>query len=546
MASRSVEYIMSLQDKMSSGLDRINSKAFQLDNKMKSLDKTTNRLVSRMALIGTGIVIANVVKTAAKFQGLNNAISFASGSALEARNNLAFLDDIAARLGLNIQSTKKGFQTLSGAFVGTGVTAAKQREIFEQTGTAVSALNLSAADAEGVFLALGQIMSKGVVSSEELRRQLGNRIPGALGIAARAIGVTVQQLDKLLKGGELISADFLPKFTAELQRTFEGALPKSTISLQANINRLTNVFLKLKEAAGNEFAPAINSLAGTTEFLTANIGLIIKVTKIAIKSFIFFKVATFALTKGLRIYTTAVKIAVVINRAFTQGMTSARRSAQLLGLTMKANPIGILVTVLTAAVTAMGLFGLETDNATERLTVFGNKLDEINAKIGRNLFQGIVRGLVDPITKAFKPGSLETLTKALPNFAKSELESLKLFLQEQESALNRSITNAETGVQKSVLIQDLQQIQGAMKLLNLEFGKFKKAGANGLTGGNLSQTGITKITTRAPKIFNINIEKLVGEINNNVTNIKEGMAQSKEIVTEALLAALNDTQAAVR
>lgn len=56
----------------------------------------------------------------------------------------------------------------------------------------------------------------------------------------------------------------------------------------------------------------------------------------------------------------------------------------------------------------------------------------------------------------------------------------------------------------------------------------------------------TKIVSAAPKTFNINIEKLVETINNNVTNLKEGMNESKKIVVEALLSALNDTQALVR
>ena len=60
------------------------------------------------------------------------------------------------------------------------------------------------------------------------------------------------------------------------------------------------------------------------------------------------------------------------------------------------------------------------------------------------------------------------------------------------------------------------------------------------------QVGITKIISAAPKIFNINIEKLVETINNNVTNLKEGMNDSKKIIVEALLTALSDTQARVR
>jgi tape measure domain-containing protein len=53
---------------------------------------------------------------------------------------------------------------------------------------------------------------------------------------------------------------------------------------------------------------------------------------------------------------------------------------------------------------------------------------------------------------------------------------------------------------------------------------------------------LSSITAQSPKIFNINIEKLVETINNNVNNITEGMSQTKRIVTEALIDSLNQTQ----
>lgn len=62
----------------------------------------------------------------------------------------------------------------------------------------------------------------------------------------------------------------------------------------------------------------------------------------------------------------------------------------------------------------------------------------------------------------------------------------------------------------------------------------------------VTPVGVTKIVSAAPKIFNINIEKLVETINNNVTNLKEGMNESKKIIVETLLSALNETQALVR
>jgi len=58
--------------------------------------------------------------------------------------------------------------------------------------------------------------------------------------------------------------------------------------------------------------------------------------------------------------------------------------------------------------------------------------------------------------------------------------------------------------------------------------------------------GVTKVVSAAPKVFNISIDNLVETINNNVTNLKEGMNESKKIITEALLVALSDVQVNVR
>ena len=61
---------------------------------------------------------------------------------------------------------------------------------------------MSADDSNGVMLALSQMMSKGKVSSEELRLQMGERLPVALQAMAKAAGVSISGLDKLMKEGK--------------------------------------------------------------------------------------------------------------------------------------------------------------------------------------------------------------------------------------------------------------------------------------------------------------------------------------------------------
>ena len=62
------------------------------------------------------------------------------------------------------------------------------RNIFTAVAGAARVMGASADDARGIFTALEQIVSKGTVSAEELRGQLGERLPGAFQIAARRYG----------------------------------------------------------------------------------------------------------------------------------------------------------------------------------------------------------------------------------------------------------------------------------------------------------------------------------------------------------------------
>lgn len=205
---------------------------------------------------------SEIIEVTKRFEGFENAIKFASGSAKEGNANLDFLRKTAQKLGLDLESSIKGFKTLQASAKSAGVSTSETRDVFESVSIAVSAMNLSAEDAEGVFLALGQILSKGTVQSEELRGQIGERLPGAFNIAAQAMGVTTRELNKMLEQGQVISTDFLPKFARELRNNFSGALDQSTNSLQANTNRLKNSFTELQLAIGNQFKGALSVASG--------------------------------------------------------------------------------------------------------------------------------------------------------------------------------------------------------------------------------------------------------------------------------------------
>ena len=97
----------------------------------------------------------------------------------------------------------------------------------------------------GALLAVSQMISKGTVQAEELRGQLGERLPGAFQIAARAMGVSTQELGKMLEQGKVVADDFLPKFAAELQKTYQVG-EKALTGLTAETSKLKNAWFDLK------------------------------------------------------------------------------------------------------------------------------------------------------------------------------------------------------------------------------------------------------------------------------------------------------------
>lgn len=195
--------------------------------------------------LGAGAIAKEVFDVTVRLDSMNSALKAVSGSEAEFSRNAAFLKEEAERLGLNVLDLTQSFKNFYAAGTQAGLTANQTRSIFNSVSEVAANLKLSQQDVNGVFTAFGQIASKGKVQAEELRGQIGERIPGAFAIAARAIGVTDVQLNDMLKKGQVIATDFLPKFAKELEKTFGIDNQKKIEGLQASINRLSNAFTEL-------------------------------------------------------------------------------------------------------------------------------------------------------------------------------------------------------------------------------------------------------------------------------------------------------------
>ena len=217
----------------------------------------TSKAGVRIALAAVGIAafLVGVIKLAKAMLSVNvemtkimNALKVATGGAESARFEFEFLVKTSKELSLNLPAVSLQFAQLSAAAAGTTLASGGVRDIFVSMSKAALVLSLSAEQTQGAFRALQQMISKGTVQAEELRGQLGERLPGAFQIAARAMGVTTRELGKLMEQGLIRATELIPKMSEELDKMFDPSILDAMNSWTAATNRLSTAwFLFLDE-----------------------------------------------------------------------------------------------------------------------------------------------------------------------------------------------------------------------------------------------------------------------------------------------------------
>lgn len=198
-----------------------------------------------------GTFAQSVYQAGTTLEQFRVTMEVATGSAAAAAKEVQFVDDMSRNLGTNLRGAREDFAKFAVSANLAGVNTATTRDIFESVAMAMSVMGRGAEDQRLAFLALEQMLSKNVVSSEELRRQLGERLPGAVNLMARAVGVSTAELQKMLKAGSLVSSEVLPKFAKEVRKAFGPGFSSATQRASYNIGTFKVEMEKLLEVVAN-------------------------------------------------------------------------------------------------------------------------------------------------------------------------------------------------------------------------------------------------------------------------------------------------------
>lgn len=209
-------------------------------------------LVNKVKELGVAAIGAIV-----QLDQLRRGLTAVYQSSATAAAQIVFLRNTANAAGVAFGSISQAFVRFSAATASANIGLTQTNELFASVVRASGALGLSGETVSGILEALGQMASKGTVSMEELRQQLGDRLPGALSLVAQGLGVTESQLIKLVESGSLAARDLFPALTKAL-----NSMKGETDGLVPSFERLKNVLTETAQNAGD---------AGWTALLTAGI-----------------------------------------------------------------------------------------------------------------------------------------------------------------------------------------------------------------------------------------------------------------------------------
>lgn len=221
---------------------------------------------------GLSDMLSRLIDVARETSRVQTALKNVSGGAAAFGKNLAYIRDLANKYGLEVNGTTSAFTKFTAAASAAGMTMEDQQKVFSSVSKSITAFGLGGEEATLTFYAISQMMAKGKISAEELRRQLGERMPiamEAMSRAAKRLGFQ-ENLDDLLKGGKLRSLDILPKFAEELDGLIVSV---DTDNAETSVNRLKNAFASLAEDwdIAGKFKAVVDTLIKLLEGLRSNV-----------------------------------------------------------------------------------------------------------------------------------------------------------------------------------------------------------------------------------------------------------------------------------
>lgn len=279
---------------------------------------------------------------------LNAQFLAATGSSELAAKDLDYIREVSNRMGLSFQDAAGSFAKFAASTRNTAIEGAKAKEVFEGVAIASTALRLSTDETNGILLAFSQMIGKGKISAEELN-QVAERMPGALDVMARSVGMTGAEFKKAAEAGNIMATDLMNKVGPALKSLYGDAARQASNGAVAQLNRLKTAVFELGAAIGSGPMKIVGVFA-------AGLTILAEAAKSALDwlgSGSPWAAGLRSIGEGIAILTIGLAGSAIIWGVWTAATSAAAAATWAFTAALFANPVTPLLLAISAA--AVGL-----------------------------------------------------------------------------------------------------------------------------------------------------------------------------------------------
>lgn len=325
--------------------------------------------------------ITHVATVRGEFQQLEIAFKTMLGSAGQADVLMTQLVKTAATTPFGLKDIGQAAKQL----LAYGVAANDVNSTLIRLGDIAAGLSIPINDLAYLY---GTTMVQGRLYTADLNQFLGRGIP-LMEELAKQFGVAENQVKQLVEDGKVGFPEVqkaIENLTNEGSK-FGGLMEAQSKTITGQISNIEDAIDTMFNEIGKQNEGVINDALGLVSTLIENWETVGKVLLTVIATYGAYKAAVIAVAAAHKLMNIWGTVQAVLS--LSRSIRSAKDAMLLFNMAVKANPLGLVLSVVAAAVSAFALFRDTTDEAADAIKAEREEAEEFNKRVGESAGKAI-------------------------------------------------------------------------------------------------------------------------------------------------------------
>jgi tape measure domain-containing protein len=409
----------------------------------------------------------SIAEVRGEFQQLEVAFKVMLGNKGQADKLMAQLVKTAATTPFDLKSVAGGAKQL----LAYGTSAEEVNEILIRLGDIAAGLSIPLGDLVYLY---GTTMTQGRMFTMDLRQFMGRGIPMAEELA-KIFGVAKDQVADLVSEGK-VGASEMKKAIENMTSAggkFNNLMAEQSKTITGQISNLQDAIDTMMNEIGRSNEGLINDVISGASYMVEHYEEIGKILGVLISTYGAYKAAviTAHAIQGASVMAGNIKAWFQL----ASGIRSAKDAQIAFNLATKANPLGLLLALITAVGTAIWAFGKKTDDATDSISGLAKANKEATEEMDRQSAK--IKALEDVINNSnianeHRRKAINDLKSIIPSY-NAQLDEEGRLINNNTEAIKLYLTQLERQIRMKAAQDELEEAYKSERDLQRELSKNK-------------------------------------------------------------------------